>query len=123
MSISKTYAEQVEDLRPDFGFTILSDGTVVRGRNPDSYDEELVQYWQKRWTSQKHGAIYDLEDLMAVQMVNDDLKGFVSRWDAVIAGMREDPGTRWKEAYFHSAVKRFKPLEHDLAIYDRAPEG
>ena len=74
-------------------------------------------------TSQKHGAIYDLEDLMAVQMVNDDLKGFVSRWDAVIAGMREDPGTRWKEAYFHNAVKRFKPLEHDLAIYDRAPEG
>ena len=74
-------------------------------------------------TSQKHGAIYDLEDLMAVQMVNDDLKGFVSRWDAVIAGMREDPGNRWKEAYFHNAVKPFKPLEHDLAIYDRAPEG
>ena len=35
-------------------------------------------------TSQKHGAVYDLEDLMAIQMVNDDLKGFVSRWDAVI---------------------------------------
>ena len=60
---------------------------------------------------------------MAIQMVNDDLKGFVSRWDAVIAGMREDPGDRWKEAYFHSSIKRFKPLEHDLAIYDRAPEG
>ena len=74
-------------------------------------------------TSQKHGAVYDLEDLMAIQMVNDDLKGFVSRWDAVIAGMREDPGDRWKEAYFHSSIKRFKPLEHDLAIYDRAPEG
>ena len=71
-------------------------------------------------TSQKHGAVYDLEDLMAIQMVNDDLKGFVSRWDAVIAGMREDPGDRWKEAYFHNSIKRFKPLEHDLAIYDRA---
>ena len=74
-------------------------------------------------TSQKHGAVHDLEDLIAIQMVNDDLKGFVSRWDAVIAGMREDPGDRWKDAYFHSSIKRFKPLEHDLAIYDRAPEG
>ena len=74
-------------------------------------------------TSQKHGAVYDLEDLMAIQMINDDLKGFVSRWDAVIAGMKEDPGDRWKEAYFHNSIKRFNPLEHDLAIYDRAPEG
>lgn len=59
MSVSKTYAEQVEDLRPDFGFTILSDGTVVRGRNPDSYDEELVQYWQKRWKVMKQLGYFD----------------------------------------------------------------
>ena len=37
---------------------------------------------------------------MAVQMVNDDLKGFVSRWDAVIAGMREDPGQDGKKHIF-----------------------
>ena len=71
-------------------------------------------------TSQKHGAIYDLETLMAVQMVNDDLKGFVSRWDAVIAGMREGPGNRCKEAYFHNAAEQFKPPGHDLAMYERA---
>lgn len=51
-------------------------------------------------TSQKHGAIFDLEDLMAVQMVNDDLKGFVSRWDAVIAGMREETESNSKKHIF-----------------------
>ena len=26
-------------------------------------------------TSRKHGAVYDIEDLMAVTLVNDDLRG------------------------------------------------
>ena len=74
-------------------------------------------------TSQKHGAVYDIEDLMAVQMVNDDLRGFITRWDAVIAGMTSEPDILWKQAYFHNAIKNFRPLAHDLAIYDRTPEG
>jgi hypothetical protein len=37
-------------------------------------------------TSRKHGALYDIEDLMAVRLVNDDLRGFITRWDAMIAG-------------------------------------
>ena len=47
-------------------------------------------------TSQKHGAVYDIEDLMAVQMVNEDLRGFITRWDAVIAGMTSEPDILWK---------------------------
>ena len=74
-------------------------------------------------TSRKHGAVYDIEDLMAVTLVNDDLRGFITRWDAVIAGMTSEPDTMWKQAYFHNAIKNFKPLSHDLAVYDRTPEG
>ena len=29
----------------------------------------------------------------------------------------------WKQACFHNAIKNFKPLSHDLAVYDRTPEG
>ena len=56
-------------------------------------------------------------------MVNEDLKGFVTRWESVIAGMRTEVDKKWLEAYFHLAVKNFKPLAHDLAIYERASEG
>ena len=60
---------------------------------------------------------------MAVTLVNDDLRGFITRWDAVIAGMTSEPDMMWKQAYFHNAIKNFKPLSHDLAVYDRTPEG
>lgn len=68
MSVSKTYAEMVEDLRPEFGFTILSDGSVVRGRNPDSYNEELVEYWQKRWKVMKQLGMFDKEKDLTKQL-------------------------------------------------------
>ena len=60
---------------------------------------------------------------MSVKMVNDDLKGFINTWDSVLAGMKKEPENNVLEAYFHLAVKRFKPLEHDLALYDRAAKA
>ena len=71
----------------------------------------------------KHGAVYDIEDLMAVTLVNDDLRSFIPRWDAVIAGMTSEPDVMWKQTLFHNAIKNFKPLSHDLAVYDRILEG
>ena len=83
----------------------------------------LLRFHEYFATSIRHGAIYGLEDLMSVKMVNDDLKGFINKWDSVLAGMKKEPENNVVEAYFHLAVKRFKPLEHDLALYDRAAEG
>ena len=92
-------------------------GTPARGR------QALLMIHKHFSTSRKHGAVYDIEDRMAVTLVNDDLRGFITRWDAVIAGMTSEPDTMWKQAYFHNAIKNFKPLSHDLAVYDRTPEG
>ena len=92
-------------------------GTPARGR------QALLMIHKHFSTSRKHGAVYDIEDLMAVALANDDLRGFITRWDAVIAGMTSEPDTMWKQAYFHNAIKNFKPLSHDLAVYDRTPEG
>ena len=92
-------------------------GTPARGR------QALLMIHKHFSTSRKHVAVYDIEDLMAVTLVNDDLRGFITRWDAVIAGMTSEPDTMWKQAYFHNAIKNFKPLSHDLAVYDRTPEG
>ena len=38
-------------------------------------------------TNIKHVAIYDFEDLISVQLINEDLKNCLTRWDSVIAGM------------------------------------
>ena len=92
-------------------------GTPARGR------QALLMIHKHFSTSRKHGAVYDIEDLMAVTLVNDDLRDFITRWDAVIAGMTSEPDMMWKQAYFHNAIKTFKPLSHDLAVYDRTPEG
>ena len=79
-------------------------GTPARGR------QALLMIHKNFSTSRKHGAVYDIEDLMAVTLVNDDLRGFITRWDAVIAGMTSEPDMMWKQAYFHNAIKNFKPL-------------
>ena len=92
-------------------------GIHARGR------QALLMTHKHFSTSGKHGAVYDIEDLMAVTLVNDDLRSFITRWDAVIAGETSEPDVMWKQSYFHNAIKNFKPLSHDLAVYDRTPEG
>ena len=59
-------------------------GTPARGR------QALLMIHKHFSTSRKHVAVYDIEDLMAVTLVNDDLRGFITRWDAVIAGMTSE---------------------------------
>ena len=92
-------------------------GVPAKGR------QVLFMFHQHFATSIKHGSIYDIEDLMSVTLSNEDLKSFITRWDSVIAGMTIEADEKWLEAYFHKNVKKFRPLSHDLAIYERAPEG
>ena len=97
--------------------------TKEKAKEPIKGRQILLLFHEYFATSIKHGAIYDVEDLICVKMVNEDLKGFVTRWESVIAGMRTEVDKKWLEAYFHLAVRNFKPLAHDLAIYERASEG
>ena len=97
--------------------------TKEKAKEPIKGRQILLLFYEYFATSIKHGAIYDVEDLICVKMVNEDLKGFVTRWESVFAGMRTEVDKKWLEAYFHLAVKNFKPLAHDLAIYERASEG
>ena len=74
-------------------------------------------------TNIKHGAIYDFEDLLSVQLINEDLKNFMTRWDTVIAGMGNEQNEKTLEALFHRQILKFRPLSHDLNEYERAEEG
>ena len=85
--------------------------THVRGR------QAFLMIHKYLSMSQKHGGVYDIEDLMAVTLVNGDLRSFPIRWDAVIAGITFEPDVIWKPAYSHNAIKNFKPLSHDVAVH------
>ena len=74
-------------------------------------------------TNIKHGAIYDFEDLLSVQLINEDLKNFMTRWDTVIAGMGNEQNEKTLEALFHRQIRKLRPLSHDLNEYERAEEG
>ena len=95
----------------------------ARENKPVKGRQVLLKFHEYFATSIKHGAIYDLEDLASVKLVNDDLKSFISKWDSVLAGMKREPEQSVLEAYFHMAIKNFRPLTHDLVLYDRAAEG
>ena len=76
-----------------------------RQRNPSRVDI-LLLFHEYFATSIKHGAIYDVEDLICAKMVNEGLKGFVTRCEPVIAGMRTEVDKKWLGAYFHLADPR-----------------
>ena len=60
-------------------------GTDARG------PQALLMIQKHFSTSRKHGAVYGIEDLMAVTLVNGDLRGLITGSDAVIAGMTSEP--------------------------------
>ena len=59
-------------------------------------------------TNIKHGAIYDFEDLLSVQLINEDLNNFMTRWDTVIAGMGNEQNEKTLEALFHRQIRKFR---------------
>ena len=83
----------------------------------------LLMVYKHFSTNIKHGAIYDFEDLLSVQLINEDLKNFMTRWDTVIAGMGNEQNEKTLEALFHRQIRKFRPLSHDLNEYERAEEG
>ena len=45
--------------RPTFGFVILSNGEVLRGTNPYSYDEDEIARYYAQWIVMKKQGVFD----------------------------------------------------------------
>lgn len=43
----------VEHLRPEYGFVILTDGQILRGSNQSSWDEDNIAQWYAWWMCKK----------------------------------------------------------------------
>lgn len=58
LASSSVRTMDIEHLRPEWGFTILSDGRILRG-HPDSYDEDQVARWYAKWMMMKEKGVFD----------------------------------------------------------------
>ena len=50
--------------------------------------------------------ILDLEDLIAVKMVNDDMRGLHDDWEMALTGIRKMPDEEWLDILFKGQIKR-----------------
>ena len=89
----------------------------VRGR------QVLFMMHEHFSTNIKHGATYSLQDLFSVKLKGDNLRGFISNWDQVMAGIPKVPEISILETLFFNQVKNSKAIAHDLQEYHRAEEG
>ena len=89
-------------------------GRPVRGR------QVLFRLNDHFATNALHGSVYDLEDLLAITLANENLVVFLSNWQTVLSGIQKAPDETFLEPLFHRQVKKCKALQHDINIYERA---
>ena len=77
-------------------------------------------------TSIEAGSLYRVEDLLNVTKIGDnigDLRKFVNRWDATIAGMEEQPNDFVLRDILLRQVRGSSLMKYDIEVFDRAREG
>ena len=92
-------------------------GRPVRGR------QVLFRLNDHFATNALHGSVYDLEDLLAITLANENLVVFLSNWETVLSGIQKAPDETFLEPLFYRQVKKCKALQHDINIYERAADG
>ena len=77
-------------------------------------------------TSEEAGSLCRVEDLLNVVKVGDtvaELKRFINRWDATIAGMPEPPHENVLRDILLRQIRTSSILRYDIDLFDRAKEG
>ena len=70
---------------------ILEGGQVYIFKEQEAKEERYARGRQilltvhKHFSTNMHGAIFDFEDLLSAQLINEDLKNFTTRWDTLMA--------------------------------------
>ena len=73
-------------------------GRPVRGR------QVLFRLNDHFATNALHGSVYDLEDLLAITLANENLVVFLSNWETVLSGIQKAPDETFLEPLFHRQV-------------------
>ena len=90
---------------------------AVRGR------QVLYMFEQYFKTNEEVGALYSVEDLLKVSLINDDLSSFLHNWESVIAGISHVPEELTLRDILLRQIRGCHKLKYDLDTCDRAKEG
>ena len=88
---------------------LASAGKMMTGR------QILLMIYNYFRVAEVDNNILDLEDLIAVKMVNDDLRRFYDEWEMTLTGIRKMPDGEWLETLFKSQIKGHPELKDDMA--------
>ena len=94
-------------------------GIQVRGRYV------LLMFEDYFKTSEEAGSLYRVEDLLGVVKVGDsvqDLRRFVNKWDATLAGMASTPEDAVLRDILLRQIRPSNLLKYDIEVFDRASE-
>ena len=94
-------------------------GIQVRGRCV------LLMFEDYFKTSEEAGSLYRVEDLLGVVRTGDpvdDLKRFLNRWDATIAGMETPPDDLVLRDILLRQIRKCHLMKYDIEAFDRASE-
>ena len=94
-------------------------GIQVRGRYV------LLMFEDYFKTSEEAGSLYRVEDLLGVVKVGDtvqDLRRFINKWDATLAGMATTPDEAVLRDILLRQIRPSQLLKYDIEVFDRAHE-
>ena len=94
-------------------------GIQVRGRRV------LLMFEDYFRTSEEAGSLYRVEDLLGVVRTGEsveDLRRFLNRWDATIAGMETPPDDLVLRDILLRQIRKCQLMKYDIEGFDRAPE-
>ena len=94
-------------------------GIQVRGRRV------LLMFEDYFRTSEEAGSLYRVEDLLGVVRTGEsveDLRRFLNRWDATIAGMETPPDDLVLRDILLRQIPKCQLMKYDIEAFDRAPE-
>ena len=94
-------------------------GIQVRGRRV------LLMFEDHFRTSEEAGSLYRVEDLLGVVRNGEsveDLRRFLNRWDATIAGMETPPDDLVLRGILLRQIRKCHLMKYDIEAFDRAPE-
>ena len=71
------------------------------------------------------GALLEFDDLMALQLKGDNLRGFMNDWEMTLLGLKKRPGDEYLECLFKRQIEKSRQLEQAMALYNQgiAHEG
>eukprot|EP00435_Cladocopium_sp_Y103_P055854 s582_g18.t1 len=94
-------------------------GIQVRGRRVLSMFEDYFR------TSEEAGSLYRVEDLLGVTRTGEsveDLRRFLNRWDATIAGMEAPPADSVLRDILLRQIRKCHLMKYDIEAFDEASE-